>query len=50
VAGNVAAESNRYAGSTTVSQRDFGIDPIAIAGGLVKVKNEVRVDFAILAH
>jgi hypothetical protein len=33
-----------------VSQRDFGIEPIAVAGGLVKVKNDVRIDFAIASR
>jgi hypothetical protein len=34
-------------GSATLSQRAFGIQPISIAAGTVKVKNEVRVDFEI---
>ena len=50
ISGNVSASADRYVGSTTVSQRDFGIEPIAVAGGLVKVKNEVRIDFAIASR
>jgi hypothetical protein len=47
VTGTVSASSDRYVGFAIVSQRDFGIEPIAVAGGLVKVKNDVRIDFAI---
>jgi hypothetical protein len=50
VSGNVSLSSDRYLGSATVSQRDFGIEPIAVAGGLVKVKNDVRIDFAIASR
>ena len=35
---------------TTVSirQRDFGVRPISIAGGTVKVKDEVQIDVDIV--
>jgi hypothetical protein len=32
-----------------VKQRDFEIQPISIAGGVVKVKDEVKVEFDIVA-
>ena len=32
-----------------LKQRDFGIEPISIGGGAVKVKNELRVEFDIVA-
>jgi polyisoprenoid-binding protein YceI len=38
----------RYRGSTTLKQGDFGIKPISIAGGTVRVKDEVRVAFEIV--
>jgi hypothetical protein len=31
-----------------VKQTDFGIVPISIAGGTVKVKDEIKVDFDIV--
>ena len=50
VAVTVSASSDRYVGSAIVHQRDFGIEPVADAGGLVKVKNDVRIDFAIVGR
>jgi polyisoprenoid-binding protein YceI len=38
-----------YRGSVRIRQRDFGITPISIAGGTVKVKDEVLIEFVILA-
>jgi len=39
-----------YRGSARIRQRDFGITPISIAGGTVKVKDELLVEFAIVAR
>ena len=50
VEGTVSGSSDRYTGSAIVRQRDFGIEPIAVAGGLVKVKNDVRIDFTIVSR
>lgn len=36
-----------YTGEVTIKQRDFGIEPIRIAGGAVKVKDEVKIAFEI---
>jgi polyisoprenoid-binding protein YceI len=36
-----------YRGEVQIKQRDFGIEPIRIAGGTVKVKDEVKVTFEI---
>ena len=36
-----------YRGAATVRQRDFGIQPVSIAGGAVQVKNEVRIEFEV---
>jgi hypothetical protein len=36
-----------YVGTATLKQRDFGITPVTIAGGTVKVKNELQIEFDI---
>jgi hypothetical protein len=33
-----------------VRQTDFGIQPVTAAGGAIKVKNEVRVEFEIFGR
>ena len=35
---------------TVLKQTDFGITPISIGGGMIKVKNEVQIDFQIFAR
>ncbi len=42
---NVAEQTGRYRGQTTLRQRDFGMEPISLFGGTVKVKDEVRIEF-----
>jgi polyisoprenoid-binding protein YceI len=44
----VTRSNDRYRGETTLKQSDFGITPISIAGGTVKVKDEVRIEFDIV--
>jgi hypothetical protein len=44
----VVQERGHYKGSTSLKQRDFGITPISIGGGTVKVKDEVTIDFDIV--
>jgi YceI-like domain len=44
---SVSLENGRYKGSATFRQSEFGITPISIAGGTVKVKDEVKIDFDI---
>jgi polyisoprenoid-binding protein YceI len=46
----VALKDGRYRGTVVVKQRDFGIEPISIAGGTVKVKDELKVEFDIVAQ
>lgn len=46
----VAESSGRYKGSVRLKQTDFGITPVSIAGGTVKVKDELRIDFEIAAR
>jgi YceI-like protein len=43
-----ALRDGHYRGSATLKQRDFGITPVQIAGGAVKVKDEVRIEFDIV--
>jgi hypothetical protein len=43
----VVRANRRYRGEVVVKQRDFGIDPVKVAGGTVKVKDEVKVQFDI---
>jgi polyisoprenoid-binding protein YceI len=38
-----------YTTRTVIKQTDFGIKPISIGGGMIKVKNEVEIDFQIFA-
>jgi len=45
---HVARSGQHYRGETVLKQRDFGITPISIAGGTVKVKDEVKIDFDIV--
>ena len=39
--------NGRYTGSATVKQKEFGMEPVSVAGGTVKVKDEVKVEFEI---
>lgn len=45
---NVSFDDSRYRGSAMLKQTDFGIAPISVAGGTVRVKDELRIDFDIL--
>jgi polyisoprenoid-binding protein YceI len=47
IAVSVARENGRYKGATTLRQSEFATTPISIAGGTVKVKDEIAVDFDI---
>jgi polyisoprenoid-binding protein YceI len=43
----VQGAEGRYTGTVELSQKEFGITPVSIAGGSVKVKDEVRIEFEI---
>jgi polyisoprenoid-binding protein YceI len=45
---NVDGQSGHYKGEAELKQKDFGITPINVGGGAVKVKNELRVEFDIV--
>ena len=44
---DVTQKDGRYRGSATLRQRDFGITPVSVAGGAVKVKDAVKVEFEV---
>ena len=46
----VTGESGHYSGTATVKQSEFGIKPVSAAGGAIKVKDEVRVEFEIFGR
>ena len=46
----VTRREGHFRGSASIRQRDFGIQPISIAGGTVKVKDELRIEFDIVAR
>ena len=37
-----------YTGRSTIKQTDFGINPVSVAGGVVKVKNELEIQFVVV--
>jgi polyisoprenoid-binding protein YceI len=43
----VQESSKRYRGTTTMKQTDFGIEPIKIAGGTIRVKDEITIEFDV---
>jgi polyisoprenoid-binding protein YceI len=45
----VVENQGHYKGSFALKQSDFGITPIKIAGGAVKVKDEITIDFDVVA-
>ena len=47
VAMDVVWNHDAYSGATRIKQSDFGIQPISIGGGVVKVKDELAISFEI---
>ena len=45
----ITFSKDRYAGSVKLKQTDFGITPVSIAGGAVKVKDVIEIVFEIVA-
>ena len=45
---DVERQAGRYRGSARLRQKEFGITPVTAAGGAVKVKDEVRVEFEVV--
>ena len=44
----VSLQDGHYRGSASFKQSTFGIAPISIAGGTVKVKDEIKIEFDIV--
>ena len=44
----VEGSSGRYRGSARLRQTEFGIAPISIGGGSIKVKDEILIEFEIV--
>jgi hypothetical protein len=44
----VSLQGGRYRGSASFKQSEFGINPIRIAGGTVKVKDELKIEFDVV--
>jgi hypothetical protein len=45
---SVVRRNTTYRGEVAIRQRDFSIEPIRVAGGTVKVKVELKVQFEIV--
>ena len=45
---DVSRQEGRYRGSVRLRQSEFGITPVTVAGGTIKVKDEIRVEFEIV--
>jgi polyisoprenoid-binding protein YceI len=43
----VSLKDGVYRGTAALKQTEFGIKPVTVAGGTVKVKDEIKVEFAI---
>ena len=46
----VVRDQDHYRGSASLKQTAFGITPITVAGGAVKVKDEVSIEFDIVTR
>jgi|ERR1041385_6225117 polyisoprenoid-binding protein YceI len=46
----VTKSGAHYQGSAEVKQKDFGMTPISIAGGSVKVKDQVKIEFDVVGQ
>jgi polyisoprenoid-binding protein YceI len=44
---DVTEQSGKYTGQAVLKQTGFGITPVKVAGGAVRVKDEVRIEFDI---
>jgi polyisoprenoid-binding protein YceI len=47
---DVERQDGRYRGSARFRQSEFGIKPVTVGGGTIKVKDEVRVEFEIVGR
>jgi polyisoprenoid-binding protein YceI len=47
---SVVRQDGRFRGTVALKQRDFKIEPISILGGTVRVKDELKVEFDVVAR
>jgi len=47
---HILYSNGRYRGDAVLKQLDFGITPVNVAGGTVKVKNELKIEFDIMTE
>jgi hypothetical protein len=47
---HVVRSGGHYRGNVMLKQRDFGITPVTVAGGTVKVKDELKIELDISAE
>ena len=45
----IQVQNGHQEGAAQLKQRDFGTEPVSLGGGAVKMKNELRVEFDIVA-
>jgi polyisoprenoid-binding protein YceI len=45
----VEGANGHYRGTAELKQKEFGITPVTVGGGAVKVKNELRIEFDLLS-
>jgi len=45
---DVVLKDSQFEGFAQLKQHDFGIAPVSVAGGTVKVKDEVRIEFTVV--
>lgn len=50
IAFDVNGRPQHYRGKTKLKQTDFGIQPVSVGGGTVKVKDELELEFDIYAQ
>jgi polyisoprenoid-binding protein YceI len=48
IAVHVTGAAGHYRGTAAFNQTDFGIAPVSVAGGTIKVKDELKIDFDIV--
>jgi hypothetical protein len=46
----VKRDGESYSGHTVIKQTDFGIKPISLGGGMIKIKDAVDIDFQIFSR
>src|SRR3954468_14904833 len=47
---SVKKQNQTYTGTSQLKQTDFGITPVSVGGGTVKVKDELKLDFEVVTH